>query len=195
MATPSALSLSKYVIQRDLNSILSLSLDFMDESGTVVLVTKGKMLVTRQTIEEPNGNVLVTITHKVLSLMPTYEIHDGDVNGPITVIIKQNFNLGMFLGGRSININDASGQPIAVANGDFMGFQFNITSTDGAQVATVSKAIGPGIMQGITDLMKRKYVLSISDKGKIPTLSILGFLVVLEILATQHHGSSGGGGR
>ena len=101
----------------------------------------------------------------------------------------------MFLGGRSININDASGQPIAVANGDFMGFQFNITSTDGAQVATVSKAIGPGLMQGIKDLMKRKYVLSIADKGKVPTLSILGFLVVLEILSTQHHGSSGGGGR
>ena len=61
----------------------------MDESGTVVLVTKGKMLVTRQTIEEPSGNVLVTITHKLLTLMPTYEIHEGDVNGPITAIIKQ----------------------------------------------------------------------------------------------------------
>jgi uncharacterized protein YxjI len=194
-----ALSLRQYIVERKLKSVLSMELTFSDDKGNTVLVTKGKALVARQTIETPSGGVLCTITHKILSLMPMYEIHEGGADGQVIGIVKQNFTLGTLVGQKNVAIEDASGQQIAVANGDFLGFEFNVTS-NGATIATVTKNVGSGIMQGLGDLMRRKYSLSIIGNSEVPTLTLLGFLVVLEMLQNRQSGGNrgvvnfGGGG-
>ena len=187
------LSLSRYVIEKEKLVSLGLNLDFKDDSGNVVILTKAKVLVTRQTLETPDGKVLCTITHKTLSITPAYEVHDGDDKGKVTAVIKQTFNISSFVGVKNIEITDQSGQVIANAKGNFLNYEYNITSSDGTSVAEVSRNIGSG-WGSLMDAAKSRYAVNITDSKKLPTLTILAFLVVVEILAHQQSGNRGGGG-
>ncbi len=192
-----ALNYNLYVVQRDFGSLLSLSLDFMDKDGNKVLQTRGKVMVQRQTLETPDGKVLSTVTHKIFSMMPCYQIHEGDQNGPVMGVVQEKLTLGSLAGVQTLNIRDESNNVIAIVKGDFMNFNFSITAPDGAQIADVTRTIGgegKGVMQALKDVAKRKYTMQITNKGDVKTSMLLGFLMVLELLANQSKNHSSGFG-
>jgi uncharacterized protein YxjI len=188
--------LSKYIVEKDKIVQLGLNLDFKDQSGNLVMLTKAKVLVQRQTLETPDGHVVATVTHKPLSMMPTYEIHEGDEKGPITAIIKQKFDLSSIMGAKQIEIEDPNGQVIANASGNIFNFEFNITTPQGADVAVVTKQLGPGA-EIFADVAKSRYAVNVLSKDAIPTNTLLAFLIVVEMIAAHARHTSGivlGGG-
>jgi uncharacterized protein YxjI len=196
MVEDGSLGLSTYIVERAFDkSMLSLALNFKDDSGKTVLLTNAKLLVTRETLETPDGRVLGTVTHKVLSLLPTYELHEGGVDGPVTGIIKQQLTLGSLIGKSTIKILGSDGQPLATASGDIMNFNFIINHNDGTTVANVTRTFGSGgIKDALVSAIKDQYALKILQQGKVPTLTLLEFLVVLEVMINRSRGSGGGSG-
>ncbi len=182
MADDPAFSLDKYVVERDRILTVHLNLDFKDEKGNIMLQTKSKLMVTQQNLQTPDGHVLCAVTHKMLSLMPTYQIHDGGVDGPVSAIVKENFTINPML--NSINIEDGSGNIIAVANGNIFGFEFTVSTPDGTNVATITRKFSFANFKDMIDMAKNPYMITISNRS-IPMNALFGFFIVIELLAAK----------
>lgn len=183
-----ALELSTYGVELKSQGIqLWMEMNFRDDKGNIVLITKANPMVKRQTIETPDGKVLCTVSHKIISAMPTYELHDGDVNGNIIGIIKQEANLKSLLGiNLSIALEDSNKNVMATAKGDFTKSEFAIINNNGDIIAKVTKNYKGTVWDKILSAyLTNAYVLNIIKK-EVPTITLLGFLVVLEYLIMGH---------
>lgn len=197
MVEETALGLTTYVVERAFDkSMVTLALNFKDESGNTVLSTAAQFLVIREALETPDGRTLGTVTHKVMSFPQTFELHEGGVDGQVNGIIKQEFTWSSLAGSKTVAILNPDGQPMATANGDFMNFNFTITHADGSSVANVSRTFGGGgFKNSLMAAIKDQYTMKILQKDKVPTLVLLEFLVVLEIMMHESHGGGHGGQR
>ncbi len=198
MADP--LSLSVYIVQRVFKSGInaSLTLSFTDENGNQVLKSAGKVLVTQQTLETMDGRLLSTITHQNIAASPEYDIHRGGPKDQIAGIVKVPIQLVSGIATlKEVDIKDANGSVIAVANGNFLNMELDIRDSNGNAVAKVTRKIetGGGIFKTISSLalnaVSNPYVLSITGNS-VPTQTLLEFLVVLELLLIKTRGSSPG---
>ncbi len=185
------LALKSYMVRRHKLVELHQNLDFLDTTGKVVLLTKSKVFVDRQVVETVDGKVVCTVTHKVLSVFQVYEIHDGDKDGRVTAVIKMQPTLRGFFGGSKLDIQDADGSVIAVANGNFYGMEYSIQTQSGDGIATVTRKYDVMSVSDFVDTMKNAYMVNISGT-QLPTQTILGFVIVVEILLARAQSNQGG---
>ncbi|MDE1866018.1 MAG: hypothetical protein KGH94_05280 [Candidatus Micrarchaeota archaeon] len=191
MADP--LALTTYGVQREFK-LGGLTLGFTDSEGNQVLQSKGRIAVTQQPIRTMDGRTLGTVTHKILAMTPEYDLHEGGPNDKVLSVIKVPMQLFGGGGLRTVDIKDGDGTTIAIANGNFLDMNFDIRDSQGNAVATVSRDLGknPGLLQKFAAFTRNSYVINIIDSKNVPTLVLLGFLVVVEILLNQSKGSSPG---
>ncbi len=172
-----------------------LTLDFMDGDGNQVLKSEGRMAVTQQPIQSMDGAVLATITHKLLAMTPEYDIHEGGKDGKVISVLKVPMQLFSGVGVLGdVDIKDEGGNIIAKANGNFLGMEFEIRDAQGASVASVTRNLGssPGLLSKLASFASNSYVMTVKDSKSVPTLVLLGFLVVLELLISKGQASSPG---
>jgi uncharacterized protein YxjI len=196
MAENDPLSLNNYNVEYVGGLTLSLKLNFKDDDGNIIMSSQGRTLVTDQSLQTSDGKLLGTVTHKIISMAPTYELHQGgpkdNVIGTIKIPVQFMSTPGPL---REIDIIDANNAVIAKASGSFFDSAFTINDSSGRLIAKVAKSNsnkGGGILQGIANTMSRNYTLSIVEKDAIPTIVLLEFLIVVELLLRSGKGSSPG---
>lgn len=195
MADQDSLALDNYSVE--LAGGFGLKLNFRDDKGNIVMKSQGKVMVTDQALETVGGKLLGTITHKMVSLGPTYELHEGGAKDKIVGSIKIPVQLMSTPGTLSeIQIRDAEDKVIATANGSFMDSEFSISDSSGKLIAKVTKKpivqVNSALLQGLANLGSRNYNLSILEQGSIATIVLLELLVVIELLLRSGKGSSPG---
>ncbi len=199
--TEDPLSYNTYGVARVFKALSGLTLTFTDDEGNQVLKSQGRIAVTQQPLETMDGKRLATITHKIMAMTPEYQIHSGGPKDKVLGVVKIPMQIfGSFGGLNQVDIKDDSGVVIATVSGNFLDMEFNVSDAQGNQVATVSRSSpsNSGLMGKLMAFAKESYVMNITDNKNVPTLTLLGFLVVLEILLSSRQASNpgilGGGG-
>ncbi len=172
-----------------------LTLTFTDGEGTQILSSKGRIAVTQQPITSMDGKTLATITHKILAMTPEYQIHEGGPKDKVLGVVKVPMQFIGSLGGlNKVEIKDESGALLATVSGNFLDMEFNIVDAQGNAVATVSRKMqgSAGLVGKLAAFARESYVMNITDNSKVTTLTLLGFLVVLELLLSRGQASNPG---
>lgn len=157
--------------------------DIMDERGNKIGKMHRKVLAIRHTIElqELTGQTTATINRKIIAIKPTYDIHDGDAEGPL--IGRMSKTLFSLLRPK-IELKDEGGNTILTAQGKIMGFDFKIYRGESKEEADVIAEIHKAdrwrdvFFQGLWDFSDT-YALKIMD----PSLNrkvALGFVIAID---------------
>lgn len=194
MTAGDALSLNNYSVE--FAGGFGMKLNFRDESGNIVMRSHGKVFVSEQSLETAEGTLLGTVTHKMISFGPTYELHEGGPKDKIIGSIKIPVQLVSTPGTLTeIDIRDTEEKVIATANGSFLDSEFNVSDTTGKLIAKVTKkpmvAINSAFLQSLANLGSRNYTMSIIEPGAVSALVLMEFLIVIEMFLLSGRSNPG----
>ena len=152
--------------------------DIFNDRGEKIGGMKRKIISLRAEIDltEPDGRVVAKIVRKILSVRQTYDLLTPDGR----LMARMNRKLLSFFR-PSLWLDDASGNRLYEAKGNFLGFSFEIKDTKGRKVAEVKKLDKwRDIFAGgsIFDLSDR-YALRILDPS-VSRLLMLGFVIAID---------------
>ncbi|MHA1333585.1 MAG: LURP-one-related/scramblase family protein [Candidatus Odinarchaeia archaeon] len=150
--------------------------DIYDESGEVIGRMHRVLLALRADIElrDLDGSVVGKVRRKIISLRPTYDIFDGEMNlvGRVKKKILSVFRPALWC-------EDAEGEKVFKAQGNFMRWTFRIEDVEGNLVGEVKKADKwrDVFLGGVFDYSD-KYAIRVY--GDVFRLMLLGFVIAVD---------------
>lgn len=149
----------------------------LDEQGNEIGRMHRKLLSLRAKIEfhELDGTISAEIHRKLIAIKPTYDLKDGDDNllARLSKTIFSVFRPKFYL-------EDANKNRIMIAQGKFMGFNFNVNDMNGKLLGTINKADKwrDIFLGGVFDF-KDTYALKIEDPN-VDRRLLLGFVIAID---------------
>ncbi len=149
----------------------------MDEQGAEIGRMHRKLFSLRAKIEfnELDGTISAEIHRKLIAIKPTYDLKDGEEN-LIARLSKTIFSVFR----PKFYLEDANKTRIMVAQGKFMGFNFQVTDMNGKLLGTINKADKwrDIFLGGMFDF-KDTYALKIEDPD-VDRRQLLGFVIAID---------------
>ena len=149
----------------------------LDEQGAEIGRMHRKLLSLRQKIEfhELDGTISAEIHKKIIAIKPTYDLKD-DQDNLIARLSKTIFSVFR----PKFYLEDANKTRIMVAQGKFMGFNFQVTDMSGKLLGTINKADKwrDIFLGGMFDF-KDTYALKIEDPN-VDRRQLLGFVIAID---------------
>lgn len=149
------------------------------------------LLSTELSITDNTGTVVGETAQKVLSLVPTFHLYEGDAKaGKLIGTIKKPIIKNMLSMGQKLDVESPEGKVVAKASGGMFGLggasaSYSITDGEGVLVAKVSTELTDSIMGTLGNLAKAAYSLQIIKQDAVPTLMLIELLLSIELLKVK----------
>ncbi len=181
------LNLDNYVIWRPVFFALSTRYEAYNESGVKLIDIMPKLLVGNYILKDNNGTEIGEIHHKMVSLMPTYELYDG--SRQLLGIVSEQITINL-TGIRKFVLQDANGNKIAslaipsplaavtqIITGMQTGTGYDITGADESTV--IAKVSVQGADARSTKSKMASIKIQIINKN-LPVLIIMELAIAID---------------
>lgn len=181
-----ALDQDQYVIIKP--GMLTRKFEIRDKDGNVLFEAKPNILGTELTITDSSGKAVGEAKHKMISLVPTFYLYDGnEKNGKLLGIVKKPALENMMSMTQKLAIEDQNGNVLANASGSIFGLgqasrSYSIVDSQGTLIAKINSSSGSSVMGWLGDMAKDAYYMQITEPGKLQTLVLIEFLLCIELM-------------